>query len=498
MAAVPSRTQPIPKSPAGIACDTFAARCLAYASDADTPADPDPKAPSAVLAPRNIDEITTVIRWANKAGVGLIPVSSTGRRRRGDTVPARNRTVIVDLSNMKELVHVDARDKIAIVEPGVDFGGIDALLKPHGLRAYRPLAPRAGKSVLTSYLEREPIIAANDHWDVGDPFGGTAVVLGNGRYAPSGGAAIEGTLPEHLARGHRQMMPIGPVNLDILRVVQGAQGSLGVMAWGAVYCERIPLQEQAFFGSAAQLEPVIDMARDLLHRRLGNALFIVDRVQLAMLLATDAESFLTLRSALPAWTLFASIAAGQHGTQEKMAWQRADLQHCASVHGVTLDESLAGWKAMDLSLRLRLCEPTSFRDRPQGAHRELFFLQQLDRAGSFLPIVQGCLEQAGLGTAPLGVYIQPMTQGVNCHIEFTLPYDPRKAGEARLSQSAWSQAALECAQAGAFFSRPYGKWSEIAFARDTAILPMLTITKSLFDPCDVMNPGRLPYGTPRP
>jgi FAD/FMN-containing dehydrogenase len=435
----------------------------------------------------------TLVRWANDTGTGLIPVSSTGHRRRGDTVPSRGDTVIVDLSPMKQLLHVDARDKIAIIEPGVDFGTIDTLLLPHKLRAYRPLAPRAGKSLLTSYLEREPIIAPNDHWDVGDPFGGTAVVLGNGRYAPTGGAAITGTLPEQLARGHRHMVPVGPVNLDILRVLQGAQGSLGVMAWAAVYCERIPVQEEAFFASAEQLEPVIDLARELLHRRLGNALFIVDRVQLALLLATDLESFHALRSALPAWSLFVSLAADRFATQDKMAWQRADLESCAAAQGAGLHTALAGRKASDLSRLLRRPDSTSFRDRTHGGHRELFFLQQLDRVASFLPIVQGCLARAELGSAPLGVYIQPMAQGVSCHIEFTLPFNPRQTDEAMRSQAAWAEAATQCAQAGGFFSRPYGAWSEMAFARDPAIRPLMTMTKSIFDPRGVMNPGRLPY-----
>jgi len=200
-----------------------------------------------------------------------------------------------------------------------------------------------------------------------------------------------------------------------------------------------------------------------------------------------------LQSALPAWILFASIAADRYRTQEKMAWQLADLRHRAQARGVNLDEVLAGTRASELSQRLRRADASSFRDNLQGAHRELFFLQQLDRAGSFLPLVQGCLAQAGLGGAPLGVYIQPTTQGVNCHVEFTLSYDPRKDDEARRSQSAWTQAAQHCAQAGAFFSRPYGAWSDIAFKRDRAILPMLTIAKSVFDPLGVMNPGRLPY-----
>lgn len=495
MAPVPSQAQrsPTPPAPAGIACESSPSRCRAFASDSDTPADAGRPAPWAILAPRDTDQLMTVVRWANDTGTGLIPVSSTGRRRRGDTVPLRGGTVMVDLSAMKRLLHVDARDKIAIIEPGVDFGSVDALLLPHGLRAYRPLAPRAGKSLLASYLEREPIIAPNDHWDVGDPFGGTAVVLGNGRYAPTGSAAISGTLPEQLARGHRHMMPVGPVNLDILRVLQGAQGSLGVMAWAAVYCERIPVQEDACFASAEELEPVIELAHELLHRRLGNALFIVDRVQLALLLASDLESFQALRGVLPAWTLFVSLSADRFATQDKMAWQRADLENCAAAQGVSLHAALAGRKASDLSGQLRQADSGSFRDRTHGGHRELFFLQQLDRAASFVPIVQGCLARADIGSAPLGVYIQPMSQGVSCHIEFTLPCNPRQADEGKRSQAAWAEAATQCAQAGGFFSRPYGAWAEMAFARDPAIRPLMTMTKSIFDPRGVMNPGRLPY-----
>jgi FAD/FMN-containing dehydrogenase len=86
-----------------------------------------------------------------------------------------------------------------------------------------------------------------------------------------------------------------------------------------------------------------------------------------------------------------------------------------------------------------------------------------------------------------------MAQGVSCHIEFTLPFNPRQTDEAKRSQAAWAEAATQCAQAGGFFSRPYGAWSEMAFARDPAIRPLMTMTKSIFDPRGVMNPGRLPY-----
>lgn len=476
--------------PALAAIERDVQACRAFASDDDTPQG---FTPQAILKPHSTEEVTSILRWANDTRTGVVPVSSTGRRRRGDTVPARENCVIADLSGMKRLVHADARDKIAIIEPGVDFGTVDRLLAPHGLRCMPPLMPRAGKSVIASYLEREPVLAVNDHWDTSDPFGGTYLVLGNGRGSPTGGAAVEGSLPEQLARGHRQMLQTGPSFIDLLRVVQGAQGSLGIMTWAAIYCERIPSQESAWYCSADALEPVVNLARDLLHRRLGNALFIVDRVQLAMLLSTDRASFQDLAGRLPAWILFVSAAGYRQQATERMAWQHSDVVQCAAQHGAQVTESLEGYSAAQLAQQLRKPEPGSFRDRPLGAHRALFFMHQLDRVDAFVKLVKDTLNAAGQGSAPLGVYVQPMTQGVNCHIEFTQPFDPRSTSDVEPAK-AWQAAAQRCAEAGGFFSRPYGRWGEFAFSRDAGTLALMTMTQEILDPRGVMNPGRLPYG----
>ncbi|MFP6851016.1 MAG: FAD-binding oxidoreductase [Pseudomonas sp.] len=470
-------------------CDD-AALCRAFAADQSLGQGCLPKA---VVKPRNVDELIAVLQWANSTGTGVVPVSSTGCRRRGDTLAKNDNTVIVDLSGMRKLIHVDARDKIAIIEPGVDFASIDGLLAPHGLRAFRPLAPRGGKSLIASYLEREPILAANDHWDVADPFGGTGVVLGNGKYAPTGGAAIEGTLAEQLARGHRHMQPVGPINLDILRVLQGAQGSLGIMAWAAIYCERIPTLEESWFVTADTLEPVIEVARDVLMRRLGSQVFIVDKVQLALLLCEDRVAFDLLLPALPQWILFVSLSAHQYAPAEKMAWQVEQLNACVAPHGAMLQQSLAGHGANDLAGLLRRSESSFFRDRLAGNHLELFFLQQLDRVTSFSALVRSSLDNDGFADMPLGTYIQPMAQGTYCHVEFTVPYGRDGLSRGDELMSTWRATAERCADAGGFFSRPYGDWSDIAFSRAGETQPLLSMTKSIFDPGNVMSPGRLPY-----
>lgn len=493
--AYPEKATTLSTMPKSVPCDRSG--LADYRRDRDSTGKDEPLA---IFRARHLGDIEKVVRWAAKEGVGIIPVSSAPPRRRGDTVPGHERCVVLDLSRMNHLIHADRRDRIAIVEPGVTFGAIDQALAPHGLRAFRPLKPRAGKSVIASYLEREPLISPNQYWDTGDPFGGTAIMLGSGTLTLTGGAATPGTLEEKLARGDRQMSPIGPTNLDLVRVVQGSQGSLGIMAWAAIYCEPLPMVEQAFFASAEALGPLIAFARDIMFRGLGNALFIVDRVQFGLMVAKDRSQFDALLETLPQWILFTRIAAGQKGSEqdyaaeEKLAWQCSDLQNCAAVHGLSLQGSLAGIPAQTFGEGLHESEPGFYRDRLAGAHRDIFFLQQLPLAESFVHIVRSRLARPGLDGIPVGAYIQPTLQGVSAHIEFTVPFDPTQSEILRDLDAALFDAATACSDAGGFFSRPYHAWASFAFAKDPGIAPLLAMTKSTLDPAGVMNPGRIPYG----
>lgn len=443
--------------------------------------------PTAVARPTTIAELQSLVQWANASSAKIIPVSSTGQHRRGDTVPMAADTVIADLSGMRKLIHVDPRDKIAIIEPGIDFGNIDIALKPHGLRAFRPLMPRAGKSVLASYLDREPLIHPNDHWDVADPFGGTATVLGNGDLVLTGSAAIEGTLQEQLANGSRQMSSFGPSHTDLLRVVQGSQGTLGTVAWAAVYCERIPAVEKSHFVTADALEPILALARDLLLRRITSTLFIVDALQLAVLMAQPSDDVAELAEKMPAWALFVTQSGTTLRPQQKLAWQMNDLKACALAQACAVHEAIGGHSADDFATRLRTPLDGDYRDRVTGAHQELFFLQAFSGMPSIMAAKADCMKDNAL---PVGTYIQPMAQGTYCHVEFTLPHPPEFSNKVT---PFWQTLTTACSQAGAFFSRPYGTWRDLAFANDDSVEIMLTAAKTLLDANHTMNPNRLPY-----
>jgi FAD/FMN-containing dehydrogenase len=466
--------------PTGIAISTEPDALAAFARDRDLVGI---HTPVAIARPADERQVTEIVVWANSKHVPLVPVSSTGERRRGDTVPAVAGAVMVDLSAMNELVHADSRDKIAIIEPGVTFGVFDDKLRPYGLRALRPLMPRAGKSVLASYLDREPLTNPGVHWDVADPFGGTCAILGTGDRVLTGSAALEGSLAEQLKRGHRHMVAPGPAAIDMLRVLQGAQGTLGVMTWGAVYCERIPQLERSWFISTQSLRPLVDLARELIHRRVGNTLFIANDKQMKLLGPTEWS--------VPAgWTLFVTAAADQHRPAEKMAWQVRDIAECAAARGAEVSDRLGELGADAFAELLRSANDANYKSRPGGSYREMFFLQSSSKT---VETVETALDRLGEVNAEHGpaVYIQPVVQGVSSHIEFT--WTGTRGDKA--ADDAFRMVMEASRAAGAFFSRPYGAWTDLAFAQGEETRGMLATAKTLLDPRGIFNPGRIPYAS---
>ena len=95
--------------------------------------------------------------------------------------------------------------------------------------------------------------------------------------------------------------------------------------------------------------------------------------------------------------------------------------------------------------------------------------------------------------SPVGVYLQPRVQGTSCHFEFSFPFDPGSAAAVNATRTLVADAARRFSEAGGFFSRPYGAWSEIAFGMDRAIQLYLKTVKDMLDPNGVLNPGKLCY-----
>ena len=186
---------------------------------------------------------------------------------------------------MKKIVFVDRPRRVAMVEPGVTFGELIPAAEKEGIRLNMPLLPRATKSVVGSMLEREPVVMPAYQWDISDPVACLEVIFGNGEDFRTGQAAGPGTVEEQWAVGGVQKAPYGPHVAAWHRLVQGAQGTMGIVTWASLRCELLPSLEEPFVVGSAQLDPLLEMADWLIRLRMVNECFVLSSTDLAAMFA---------------------------------------------------------------------------------------------------------------------------------------------------------------------------------------------------------------------
>lgn len=440
-----------------------------------------------IVRPRNAADISEIVRLANESGYALIPRSSQGPPSREDAVPEVDGAVIVDLSGMKAIIRMDRRNKVALIEPGVIFGELKAEAASQGMRVLSPLHPPKTKSVLGSYLEREPFTIPKYHWDMTDPLMCVQVVFGQGDTFATGSAAGPGTLEEQWATGQAQKSPLGPGQADLLRIIQGAQGTMGIVTWGSVKLELLPAVQKAFFVTSRRLGELIDFTYALNKFKLPDVCLILNAVDLGLLIGDDKRA-----KDLPPWALLYSLSGYLHNPQARLDYLERDVADMANAAGVVPMREIAGITAEEVvALAEEPCRDLYWKARKLGAFRDIFFLTTLDRTPGFLEAMQAIMKKDGFGAENLGIYIQPIRQGSNCHMEFNLFFDPDKAGEREKVRSVYRDASETLVEMGAFFSRPYGEWSDLVYARDPETVSALRKMKNILDPGGVMNPGKL-------
>jgi hypothetical protein len=449
-------------------------------------------APLCAVRPANTEQLQEIVRWANEKRVPLMPVSSGPPHFRGDTAPAAAGAVIIDLSRMNKIIRVNAANRVAIVEPGVTFGQLQAELVKSGLCAYMPLAPRPSKSVLASVLEREPILMPGVHFDSTDPMLCVEIVFGTGDRMRTGEASGPDTLEQQWEIGKAQISPFGPTQMDPQRLVSGAQGTIGIVTWMSVKCRFTSEQSRAFLVPNARLEPLIELSYRLTRIRFTGNIFILNGLNLACLMGHTPREISSWRDSLPAWLMFVSCEGYGPLPEEKVRYLEADLRELAGSYGLEPQSAVSGVKAVDFAGLLSQPSPEPYwKLRLKGGFKDIFFLTTQGKTPEFAAAVTGLARRQGFPAGNIGAYIQPIVQGTSCHCEFNLYYDPADKTGAELAGRFEAEAVERLEEVGAFFSRPYGAWAGAAYrhSRDTA--EMQKKVKAIFDPNGILNPGKL-------
>ena len=469
--------------------NTEPAKLAAAASS--SPVLPAGRSPTCIVHPANPDELQAVIGYANEVGLNLTITSSTGvHRNGGSTNPEEN--VLIDLSHWQKIDLIDRRNRVCRIEPGVSYGQLVAALAEHGMTLPIPLAPRNGKSVLASVMDRTPATWPNKQWDSSDPAGSTEFFFGNGERFRSGAGGGPGTIEQQRQSGGAQKFSSGPSQTDFHRVIQGAQGTLGILTWITLRTELKPTLQKTLLTGSERLEDLLPFVYAVQRGLLGEQTFILDRTAAAMLLANgNAKAFDSLRSANPTYLCLQNIAGFERLPQERLAYQLQDIGGFARQFDLRLEEQIGSVAAADLFARAtQPCGEIDWRDILRGNSLSIFFLSTLDRMPALRKDLVDTVQESGIPEAETGTYIQPIVQNHACQMEFILPFDPGSETEIRRMKQIERQAVIRLMKSGAFFSRPYGSAAELVWGQNPANYQMVKIIKGLFDPRRVLQRGK--------
>lgn len=440
--------------------------------------------PKYIVWTKRGNQIEKILKLANNIGFSIIPVSSSSPiRYHGDTVPLRDNCIILDLSKMNKVLNIDRNNRVVMVEPGVSFGQIFPLLKKKGLRLLIPLLPRDSKSVLTSALERVPTTIPRYQWDSSDPLMCTEVVFGTGDLFRTGTAAGPGTIKQQQKSGQAQVNPMGPTQFSPFRLIQGAQGSLGIVTWATLKLELLPTISKVIHLQSENLQDLLNLQQQLLKYRLGDELVILNNINLACLLRMQPQDIEELSKSLDKWNLILILAGRGILAEDKIKYQEGDfndimrnlnLDHLKRESVINEDEII---KALNSST------PNPWRRRLKESFQDIFFITNYERIFDFVTMVENEISY------DLGIYIQAINQGTSYHCEFNLFYNLE---DKEILNKKFIELSIKLMDKGAFFNRPYSFWAKEVFKRhEESTQIALRKVKKIFDPNNVLNPGVL-------
>lgn len=445
--------------------------------------------PALVVHAKTGDEISEAVIAASDSGIPVYAVSSKVHFN-GGTIP-RKGGITLDLTSMNTIHRIDQESRWGHLECGVTWEQYANALKEVGGRSAMPLLPHADRSVVMDWLERE--VCTIPVFEYAEQLSSLWVVWGNGeKFVTGSGAVNTFGQPDCFADG---VNPQGPGTVDFWRLLQGSQGTLGLVYKAVVKYEQTPKLEKTFFVVSDTLDELIDPLYDLLHRRVGLERFVVNNMVLASMLGADKKGIADLRAKLPAYTTVLVIGGFKRRPEERLAYQEDYINETwkKKFPQAKLVTKLDAAPGLEKKLPEMLRNPwpkdkTYWKHAYKGNCQELTFMTTLDRASKFNDVVLPIAAGKGYPAEDVGIYIQPVEEGRACQLTYSFYYGKADAAKVLDLYRTLIPAVYN---AGGFFNKPYEWIAQFVYPKAPDYTATLMRVKKLFDPNMVLGPGKL-------
>ncbi len=413
-----------------------------------------------VILARSTEDVARIVRWAAERGLPVI-ARGAGTGLSGGAV-APHGGVILSVARMKQIVEFDEAGRSVVVQPGIVHLTLDEFVKTKGL--YYPPDPASGRACT---------IGGNLAENAGGPHcfkygvttnyvNGLKVVLADGRVLHTGGRAFD--YPEY----------------DLTGLLVGSEGTLGIITEAELRLVRnIPGIKtlMAIFNSVEEAGEAVSAV--IAGGLVPATLEMMDRTMIGIVenyvhagLPTDAEALLIIEA---------------DGYPESIEPQMAEIM-------AVLRERQAR--------ELRLAQNAAERDRIWFARKSAFgAIAQISPA--YL-IVDGTVPRSKLAAtlaeinqicARHDLRVGYVFHAGDGNLHPLILFDPQNPDMVRRVHLAGPEVMKLCVDQGGTISGEHGVGSEkleyMKLMYDAGELQAMRDIKQVFDPNDILNPGKI-------
>jgi len=440
-----------------------------------------PRSPSCVAYPKNTEEVQGVVKYAHKHLIPVIPRSS-GISFYGAGIPSQG-GIMLDLTRMNNILEVDEKDIKVKVEPGVTWVQVQEELEKHGMMVCIPMLPHPLKSVLTSAMEREPILIPKSEYN--ETFLTGEIVLGNGELFYLGTA---------ISKAMRAGSP--DAFIPSTRLFLGSQGTLGIVTWANLKAAYIPSLDKIYFIAFERIEDIIEPVYRIQRLMLGSECLALNSFNLAAITAEKGiEELQGLRETLPPFILILCLSGFHRLPEGRVAYEEEALMKIASELHFKPLPTVSGIPGLGKDLLKMLRKPWTkdeyWKLRYKGSCHDVFFHTTLNRVPEFTKSICGVASKYGYPSKDIGFYLQPIERGRIAYCQYGFHCDPHDHKEVARIRDLYLEVSELVLTMGGLFTTPYGAWADMVYSRAATYTSVMKIVKNALDPQNIMNPGKL-------
>ena len=421
--------------------------------------------PSAVAFPGSAAEICEIMELANESPFPVIP-RGAGTGMTGGALPVEG-GLILAMSRLNRILEIDKENQVAIVEPGVITGQFQTAVEQEGL--FYPPDP-ASRDFCT--------MGGNVAECAGGP---SAVKYGVTRDYVLG---LEAVLPDGRLMHTGVRTAKGVVGYDLTRLFIGSEGTLGVITKIIVKLLALPSHRKTYLVLVADLQSATSLVSEILNNGiLPSTLEYMDRTALQVV-----DNFLPQELPAATQALLLIEVDGDERTAEEQGGKVLDMladrdkyPEILEVRQAHTDQEVdALWKAR------RSISPATFQLKPHKISEDVVVPR--NKIPKLVEFTENLSRELGLTILTFG-----HAGDGNIHVNIMIDKDD--PAESEKGQTARRQLFEHVMTLSGTLSGEHGvgltKAPFLALELDDTALEVMQNLKKLFDPNNILNPGKI-------